>query len=261
MRILVTNDDGIHAPGLAALVMVAKELGEVKVVAPDYERSACGHGMTLRDPLRVKPIDMFGLECWQVDGLPVDCVNVGLTVGWPEGCDLVLSGLNNGPNLGFDVTYSGTAAGAMEGAINGIKSFSLSMAVLASGAPFHFETGVQWLIENWGLLKSLPFPENIFYNINIPAIAYPEVNGYRFARMGQRIYEDRVIERHDPWGRPYYWQGGNTVMNVDQPGTDVQAIREGFVSITPVRVDWTDDALLASLQSAHQQSGRPETRV
>lgn len=248
MRILVTNDDGIHSPGLEALVGVARRHGHVKVVAPDYERSACGHGMTLRDPLRVKSIDRFDLECWEVDGLPVDCVNVGLTVGWPDGCDLVLSGINNGPNLGFDVTYSGTAAGAMEGAINGIRSFSISMAILTSGAPFHFDTGTHWLNENWDMLLGLPCPEHIFYNINIPAIAHPELNGHRFVRMGQRIYEDRVVQRHDPWGRPYYWQGGKTVMNVEQPGTDVQAVREAFVAITPVRVDWTDDYLLESLQ-------------
>ena len=127
MRILITNDDGIHAAGLKALVEVAQEHGEVKVFAPDRERSACSHAMTLRDPLRVKEVNWPGVSAFEVNGLPVDCVNVGLTVGWPDGCDLVLSGINNGPNLGFDVTYSGTVAGAMEGCINGIRSISVSM--------------------------------------------------------------------------------------------------------------------------------------
>lgn len=248
MRILVTNDDGVRAEGLRCLVDVARKFGDVKVVAPDHERSACGHAMTLRDPLRVWRVPWEDVEAYEVDGLPVDCVNVGLTVAWPDGCDLLLSGFNNGPNLGFDVTYSGTVAGAMEGAINDIPSFALSMAIFVSGSPFHYETGSRWLEENWAMLLELPQDRHMLWNVNVPAIAYPEVQGHRFARMGRRIYVDRVIERKDPWGRPYYWQGGNTVMNEDQPGTDVQAIRDGFVSLTPIRVDWTDDRLLAEAE-------------
>ncbi len=247
MRILVTNDDGVRAEGIRHLVEVAKNFGEVKVVAPDRERSACSHAMTLRDPLRVKEVEWEGAQAFEVDGLPVDCVNVGLTVAWPDGCDLVLSGINNGPNLGFDVTYSGTVAGAMEGAINEIPSFAISMAVFVSGAPFHYETGAKWLRENWQMLMELPQEPYVLYNINVPAIAFEEIQGHRFARMGRRVYVDRVLERHDPWGRPYYWQGGNVVMNQDQPGTDVQAVREGFVAITPIRVDWTNEGLLQRL--------------
>lgn len=249
MRILITNDDGIRAPGLRALVEVARKRGEVKIVAPDYERSACGHAMTLRDPLRVKELDYDGLEAYEVDGVPVDCVNVGLTIGFPEGCDLVLSGFNNGPNLGFDITYSGTVAGAMEGCINGIRSISLSMAIFVSGAPLHFESGTQWLDENWDMLMALPSEEGVFYNVNVPAIAYPEIMGHTFARMGQRVYQDRVIKREDPWGRPYYWQGGSVVMNEKSPGTDVQAVKNGYVAITPIRLDWTHDVLLEKLLS------------
>ncbi len=247
MRILVTNDDGVRADGLKHLVEVAKHFGEVKVVAPDRERSACSHAMTLRDPLRVKAVEWEGAQAFEVDGLPVDCVNVGLTVAWPDGCDLVLSGINNGPNLGLDVTYSGTVAGAMEGAINEIPSFALSMAVFVSGAPFHYESGAKWLLENWQMLMELPQEPYVLYNINVPAIAFEEIQGHRFAAMGKRVYVDRVLERQDPWGRPYYWQGGNVVMNQDQPGTDVQAIRERFVAITPIRVDWTDEGLLGRL--------------
>jgi len=113
MRILVTNDDGLSAPGLVALVDVARNHGEVKIIAPDHERSGCGHSMTINDPLRVRQVDWGGFEAYEVNGVPVDCVNVGLTLAWPDGCDLILSGFNNGPNLGFDITYSGTAAGAM----------------------------------------------------------------------------------------------------------------------------------------------------
>lgn len=171
MRILVTNDDGVRAEGIRHLANVAAEFGEVKIVAPDRERSACAHAMTLRDPLRVKETTVDGHEAYEVNGVPVDCVNVGLTVAWPDGCDLVLSGINNGPNLGFDVTYSGTVAGAMEGTINGIKSIALSMCVFAEGAPFHYETGATWLRDNWQMLLDLPSHELVLLNVNVPAIA------------------------------------------------------------------------------------------
>ena len=249
MRILVTNDDGVHAEGIRHLVDVARGFGEVKVVAPDTEKSACGHGMTLHDPLRIKRIDCDGIETHMVNGLPVDCVNVGLTECWPDGCDLILSGINGGPNLGFDVTYSGTVAAAMEAAINGIKGVAISMAVFTEGAPFHYETGRRWLEENWQTVIDLPNKDKTFWNINVPATSWDEVNGHRFVGTGERVYEDRVVRREDPWGRPYYWQGGIVVMNRDAPGTDVQAVSEGFVSITPLSVDWTDKALLSELQA------------
>jgi len=247
MRILITNDDGIFAPGLTALVEVARRFGEVKIVAPDRERSACGHSMTMRDPLRVKEYAYDGLEAYQVNGVPVDCVNVGLTVCWPDGCDLVLSGFNNGPNLGFDVTYSGTVAGAMEGCINGIRSISLSMAVFTDGAPFHYETGAAWLTDNWERLIGLELPARTFLNINVPAIAAPEINGTMFVPMGKRVYEDRVERRDDPWGRPYYWQGGVVIVDHREENTDVWAVSNGHVSVTPITLDWTNHAAIPSL--------------
>lgn len=249
MRILITNDDGIMADGLKSLVKAASQFGEVKIVAPDRERSACAHAMTLRDPLRVNQVNFDGIEAYKVNGLPVDCVNVGLTLAWPDGCDLVLSGINNGPNLGFDVTYSGTVAGAMEGTINGIKSIAVSMCVFADGAPLHFETGENWLLENMDMVLKLPSHDLTFWNINIPAIAWPEIQGHKFVGMGRRVYQDRVERRDDPWGRPYYWQGGVVVMSVDQPGTDVSAVMNGYVSVTPVSLDWTNHEILAEISS------------
>ncbi len=249
MRILITNDDGIRAQGLATLVRVAQKFGEVKVSAPERERSGCGHAMTLNDPLRARPFEGLGVEAYEVNGVPVDCVNVGLTLAWPDGCDLVLSGFNHGPNLGFDVTYSGTAAGAMEGAINGIRSVALSMASFVSGAPIHFDTGEQWLTENWHLVTACPHRPLTFLNVNVPSIDYIELRGHRVSNMGKRVYEDRVELRHDPWNRPYYWQGGVVVMDPDQPDTDVQAVSQGFVSITPISLDWTDRALHAELEN------------
>ncbi|MBX3111508.1 MAG: 5'/3'-nucleotidase SurE [Fimbriimonadaceae bacterium] len=250
MRILLTNDDGIDAPGLRALAAVARKFGEVKVVAPDRERSACGHAMTIRDPLRAKTVEYDGLEAMVVNGVPVDCVNVALTLCWPDGCDLVMSGFNNGPNLGFDVTYSGTVAGAMEGTINGIRSLSLSMVAALEDAPMHYETGAAWLEANWGLVTGAELPEGTFLNVNVPAVALPEVHGHRFTRMGKRIWEDRVEERSDPWGRSYFWQGGATMLRPEEEGTDVKAVAEGYVSITPVRIDWTDEATLDRLAAS-----------
>jgi 5'-nucleotidase len=254
MRILITNDDGIRAPGLHAIAEVAKKFGEVKIVAPDRERSACSHAMTMRDPLRVAKFEWEGCEAMEVTGFPVDCVNVALTVGFPAGCDLVLSGINNGPNLGFDVTYSGTVAGAMEGTINGIRSISISMASFVSGAPQHYETGSRWLEEHWDLLVNAPQVPLTFLNVNVPAIQYEELRGHRVVPMGRRVYVDRVEHRTDPWGRDYYWQGGVAVLTSDQPGTDVQTVSEGFVSVTPLTLDWTEYKAVADLQ-AHFSRG------
>ena len=256
MRILLTNDDGIRAPGLLTLLEVAQEFGEVKVAAPEKERSGCGHAMTLHDPLRARLFEGLGVEAYEVNGVPVDCVNVGLTLAWPDGCDLILSGFNNGPNLGFDVTYSGTVAGAMEGAINGIRSIAISMAGFVSGAPLHFETGAAWLAENFEMLVNAPSEPLTFLNVNIPAIDYLEVRGHRVCAMGKRVYEDRVELRHDPWGKPYYWQGGVVVMDPDQPGTDVEAVSQGFVSITPISLDWTHYSLMDRLSQALERRAR-----
>lgn len=254
MRILITNDDGIRAEGLVALAEVAREFGDVKVVAPDHERSACGHSMTMHEPLRVREVRWHGTTAHEVSGVPVDCVNVGLTVAWPDGCDLVLSGINHGPNLGFDVTYSGTVGGAMEGTINGVRSIAVSMARFVSEAPLHLETGQRWLRENWDWLTTADLPPGTLLNVNVPAIAYPGLQGHRLAQMGHRVYEDRVEQRQDPWGRPYFWQGGVVVMDPEQPGTDVNAVNEGFVAVTPVRLDWTDYDALRALRGAARSS-------
>ncbi|HMS55493.1 MAG TPA: 5'/3'-nucleotidase SurE, partial [Fimbriimonadaceae bacterium] len=147
----------------------------------------------------------------------------------------------------FDVTYSGTVAGAMEGCINGIRSIAISVALFVSDAPPHFETAARWLEANFALLATLPSKPLTFLNVNVPSIAFEELSGTRVAGMGKRVYEDRVERRDDPWGRPYYWQGGVVVMDPNQPGTDVEAVSNGFVSITPVSLDWTDHALARDL--------------
>jgi len=250
MRILITNDDGVHAPVIRVLARVAKKYGTPVICAPDRERSACGHAMTLRDPLRVHESEVEGCQAYAVNGVPVDCVNVGLTIAYPDGCDLVLSGVNAGPNLGFDITYSGTVAGAMEGAINGIPAISLSLATFVLEAPPRWETAERWLDENFASLLAFQQPELGFLNVNVPSIDYNELRGTRVVPMGKRVYKDRVERREDPWGRAYYWQGGAVVMKTNDEHTDVRSVMDGFVSVTPISVNWTDQSALSNLESA-----------
>lgn len=257
MRILITNDDGIRAEGIRHLVEVARQFGQVKVVAPNSERSCCSHAMTMREPLRVTPYEWDGCEAYEVNGYPVDCVNIGLEVAYPDGCDLVLSGINLGPNLGFDITYSGTAAGAMEGTINSIRSIALSMALFVSGAPLYYETGSQWFAENWEMLVNAPQAPLTFLNVNIPAMPHDELRGYRLATMGRRVYQESIERREDPWGNTYFWQGSAVVMHPEQPGTDVEAINEGYVSITPITLDWTNHAHVRTLATAFEEAKKP----
>jgi 5'-nucleotidase len=137
----------------------------------------------------------------------------------------------------------------MEGTVNGIRSIAISMAMFVSGSPIHYETGALWLDENWDMLVNAPLTDLSFLNVNVPNILYPELRGHKVVPMGRRVYQDRVEPRSDPWGRPYYWQGGVVVMNSSQqPGTDVAAVSEGFVSITPVTLDWTDYSLIDTLE-------------
>jgi 5'-nucleotidase len=248
MRILITNDDGVHAPGIRALASVARQFGEVIICAPDSERSCCGHSMTMRDPLRVKELEIDGIRAYAVNGLPVDCVNVALTELFSDDCDLVLSGINNGPNLGFDVTYSGTVGGAMEGCINGIRSISLSMCKFVEESPAHFETGVEWITENWELITQAPMERLTFLNVNIPAIASPEIQGHMVVPMGERVYKDRVERRDDPFGRPYWWQGGVVVMDTTIENTDVWAVSQGYVALTPISMNWTAQTVLKKMR-------------
>ena len=254
MRILITNDDGIHAPGLKILSESISQFGEVVVVAPDRERSACSHGMTMTEPLRVYEQKWKFCRAYSVTGLPVDCINVGLTLPILDSCDLILSGLNSGPNLGFDITYSGTVAGAMEGIINGIRSISLSMAAFGDKEHF-FESGAIWLADHFNWITKVSLPSRTFLNVNFPSLPYGEYQGMKFVKMGGRVYRERLEERIDPWGKPYYWQGGLEVEGKPEPKTDFEAILGGYVAITPISLDWTQNDALRDLQSDSQKVG------
>lgn len=247
MRALISNDDGIHSPGLAALEEAATAAGfETFVVAPDREQSASSHALTMHRPLRVAAA---GPRRWVVDGTPTDCVNLGVCSLLKESrVDYVFSGINAGPNLGDDVTYSGTVACAFEGTLLGIPSiaFSLDLRRDDPQAASNFTEARRAALEviNWA--RASPFDGETLLNVNFPP---GRPRGIRLTRMGRRRYGESVVEKIDPRGRPYYWIGG---AHVDTPaeGTDLNAVAEGWVSVTPLQLDLTDYRALGRLQPA-----------
>ena len=239
-RILLTNDDGVRSPGLYELARAVARLGEVTIVAPHLEASAIGHALTLRRPLRVEQIDA---NVYEVDGTPTDCVNVAFTRILPDPPDIILSGINKGYNLGDDVTYSGTVAGAMEGALLGIRSIAVSLERTAGTYDFrHAAATAAQVAER--LLAGPALPPRTFININVPA---GKPKGIRITVQARRNHITVVDQRVDPRGQPYYWieEGQNDWEPHDR--SDYQAVRDGFVSVTPLQPDLTDYNSLAML--------------
>jgi 5'-nucleotidase len=251
VKILLTNDDGVRADGLAMLASRLGDLGEVWVVAPDRERSAVGHSFTLNEPLRV---DKLGTRVYSVSGTPADCVYLGL-LELCRGADLVLSGVNHGYNLGADIFYSGTVAGAVEAALRAVPAIAVSMGG-GPGADFlpaaHFCHALVPAVAR--AVANGTMPEKTLLNVNVPgpsdrarhASAYSE-RAFRWTRLGQRVYRDQVESRTDPRGNTYYWIGGAAQPGDDPPGTDVHAIHHGLVSVTPLGLDLTHQDLLGLL--------------
>jgi 5'-nucleotidase len=234
MRILVSNDDGIFSPGIKALGLAMRALGEVYVVAPDVEQSAVGHGITVRRPLRFKHTQSAGfgeIPAYRVDGTPADCVVLGVhLLGRP---DLLVSGINIGVNLGLDLTHSGTVAAALEGTSLGIPSIAFSLDT--SGEELDFTEATLWAQRLARLVAEKGLPRGIFLNVNFPA-GTPK--GVLVTRLSTHHWEDTVVERLDPEGRPYYWIAG-TPVGEEEEGTDLWAVRRGYVSVTPVSLDFT----------------------
>ena len=234
MRILVSNDDGIFSPGIKALGLAMRALGEVYVVAPDVEQSAVGHGITVRRPLRFKHTQSAGfgeIPAYRVDGTPADCVVLGVhLLGRP---DLLVSGINIGVNLGLDLTHSGTVAAALEGTSLGIPSIAFSLDT--SGEELDFTEAALWAQRLARLVAEKGLPRGIFLNVNFPA-GTPK--GVLVTRLSTHHWEDTVVERLDPEGRPYYWIAG-TPAGEEEEGTDLWAVRRGYVSVTPVSLDFT----------------------
>ncbi|MHB1298363.1 MAG: 5'/3'-nucleotidase SurE [Gemmatimonadaceae bacterium] len=237
MRILCSNDDGILARGLECLERAARPLGEVWVVAPDREQSATSHSLTLHHPLR--PVKLADRR-WQVDGTPTDCVMLAIEALLPDRPDFVLSGINHGPNMGEDVLYSGTVAAAMEGLALGVPSIAVSFAGRVLGDEPMLEEQVETLT---GLLKhltSLPaFPADTLLNVNLPAVKASEVKGVKLTRLGRRVFSQSLQPMKDPWGREIFWIGGGSVAWSGSDDSDFRAVRDGYISVTPLHLDLT----------------------
>ncbi|HWG84021.1 MAG TPA: 5'/3'-nucleotidase SurE [Deinococcales bacterium] len=245
MRILVANDDGIFSPGIKALALAMATLGDVAVVAPDVEQSAVGHGITVRRPLRFKHTKSAGfgdIPAYRVDGTPADCVVLGVyNLGRP---DLVVSGINIGSNLGYDLTHSGTVAAALEGTSLGIPSMAFSLRVgegeLDFTAPAQYAARLAKVVLERGL------PPRTLLNVNFP-VSTPL--GVKVTTQGTHHYSDTIVKRFDPEGQEYYWVAGKPTGD-DEEGTDFQAVSQGYVSVTPLYMDFTHRGLLAELEGA-----------
>jgi 5'-nucleotidase len=231
VRILVTNDDGYRSEGIHALAKALRDVGDVTIVAPVVEASAIGHALTLRHPLRLESIDD---RVFAVDGTPTDCVNVAVAHVFKGLPDLVVSGINKGWNLGDDVTYSGTVAGALEGALLGIPSIAASLRQTRGHYDFTHAARAAAVVADAILQR--PLPARTFLNINVPK---GQPKGYRVTVQAKRNHITSVAERHDPKGRPYYWieEGQNEWEPHDR--SDYQAVRDGYVSVTPLHPDLT----------------------
>lgn len=233
MLILVTNDDGIHSPGIAVLAESLKPLGKVVIVAPDRERSAVGHSLTLHSPLRAEELEA---GVFAVDGTPTDCVNLGIHGLLESRPDLVVSGINRGGNLGDDITYSGTVSAAMEATLMGVPAFAVSQ----EGHRFQAEDFANAGTIARDLARKIlhrGMPADSLLNVNVPP---GEPRGVCLTRQGKRRYGDLVVEKVDPRGRKYYWIGAGELGFEDVPGTDFHALAKGCVSVTPLHLDLTN---------------------
>lgn len=243
MKILVTNDDGIHAPGITALARALEKIGEVAVVAPDRERSAASHALTLHHPLRAEKI---APGRFAVDGTPTDCVNLGIHSLLDFHPDLVVSGINRGANIGDDVTYSGTVAAALEATLMGIPAFAVSLATLKPDADYSAAAEFASRLAQQVLANGLP--PDTFLNVNVPNVAPGELKSAIVTVQGKRRYEGTIVDSVDPRGRSYYWIGTADLDFHDTKGTDFHAIKRGHVSVTPLHLDLTNHNALKLLQ-------------
>jgi 5'-nucleotidase len=250
-NILVTNDDGVTAPGLLALVQEMRKLGNVSVLAPDRNWSASGHVKTMHRPLRVKLVRLSdGTEAYASDGAPSDCVALAL-LGLIEGkIDLVVSGINPNANIGHDVTYSGTVTAAMEAVIHGKPG----MAVSVDSPENHlgildYTTAARSARQVAQLFFKVGFPSETVLNVNIPYMEEKNLKGMRITRQGLRVYRDQLDRRKDPRGVDYYWIGGEAPVGIPEKGTDYGAMKAGYVSITPLQLDLTNNQALETLKN------------
>ena len=242
MKILVTNDDGVASPGLWALASALKGLGDVYVVAPDRERTAVGHALTLHKPLRITTVQK---RVYAINGTPTDCVNLALKKVLPGKPGLLVSGINRGVNLGDDVTYSGTVSAALEGTILGVPSIAVSQE---GNQKFKFEVAAVYALRVAKMVLQYGLPEETLLNVNVPDRPYRGIKGVKVTTLGRRRFNNPIVEKVDPRGRKYYWIAGTRVAWGRGKNSDHAALRRGMVSITPIHLDITHYGALAYLQ-------------
>lgn len=233
MRLLISNDDGYQADGLATLALSLSDLADITVVAPDRNQSGASHSLTLESPLRVART-REGI--YYVNGTPTDCVHVAITGLLRDEPDMVIAGINHGANLGDDVLYSGTVAAAIEGRFLGLPAIAVSLV----GEHRHFDTAGQAVRILFERLRDAPLPPDTILNVNVPDVPFGELRGFEATRLGNRHRAEPVIEARDPKGRPIYWVGAAGPGQDAGPGTDFHAIERGYVSVTPLHVDLTN---------------------
>jgi 5'-nucleotidase len=249
MRILLTNDDGIHAPGMAVLEAIAAKLSDdVWVCAPSEENSGAGHSLTLHQPVRLRE---HGRQRYSVTGTPTDAINLALRKLFVDKApDLIISGINNGENLADDVTYSGTVSAAMEGALAGIPAVAMSQALRDAG--HGFAAAEAWAAQVLAPLLDLQMAKRTVVNVNFPALAPDQVKGVRVVRQGFHDYaRGSLVEGTDPRGRPYYWFGLHDIEHTLDHGTDLEAVNEGYIAVTPLQLDLTHHASIGTLAEAY----------
>jgi 5'-nucleotidase len=243
MRVLITNDDGVRSPGLAALACALRATAETFVVAPEHERSAASHAITLHKPLRAVPIALgnTGLTAWATNGTPADCVVLGVLdlLGAPP--DVVVSGINMGANLGMDLLYSGTVSGAVEATLFGIASIAISVAGFED---IRWQPAAAFAARLAQEAHHHGLPPDTFLNVNVPNLPGEEIRGVEITRQSSRRYVNRLEKRSDPRGRVYYWLTGSTQPDENSdPGTDARAVLDGRISVTPLRLDMSHEEL------------------
>jgi 5'-nucleotidase len=240
MHILVTNDDGVTAPGLLALALEMRSLGKVTVLAPDRNWSASGHVKTMERPLRVRETKLAdGSPALTTDGAPSDCVALALLGVVQEKIDLVVSGINPNANIGHDVTYSGTVTAAMEAVISEVPGIAVSLDSKPGHGELDYAPAARIAARVASQVIANGLPEGVLLNVNIPCLPDDQIKGIKITRQGLRVYHDALDARKDPRGRPYYWIGGDFPTGVAEDGADFGTLAEGYVSITPLQLDLT----------------------
>ncbi len=251
--ILVTNDDGIVAPGIRALVEVASSLGDVVVVAPDSPQSGKGHAITIHEPLRLNKVNIFpGIESWESSGTPVDCVKLAKNVVLKDRqIDLCVSGVNHGSNASINIIYSGTLSAAMEASLENIRSVGFSLLDFSFDADF--EPAKPWIRHIIEFMLARPFKTGQLLNVNIPKLPAEKIKGLRLCRQADARWKEKMVEGRDPSGQPYYWLSGEFYNNDMAEDTDIWALDNGYISVVPSMHDLTSYPALESLKDLEQR--------